>query len=214
MKLKVEPTNDVCIKFTEDQMKELNIKPGEKFTITAENNRITLTRFVTLNLNLSEFSRETLEDLITLSCERDVSVNELVEEALRFTIGNVPKFVKHENNNEPPASPEEIEKIRSQLAATACDPNITFVSAGHILTPCPKEVYIIGYNSGEEDDEVLSVWEDNLVVYHDIEEAKRKFEEEINHRKKIYDEKYVISEDGMTATDGAFNRAGILTLKL
>ena len=82
IKKTVEPTGDVCVKFTEEELEQLNIKKGDKFSIKETADGILLEKFSTIELNLSEFSREIMEYLIQESCDKDVSVNEVMSNIL------------------------------------------------------------------------------------------------------------------------------------
>jgi len=75
----VEPTGDLCIKFTDEEMSALGIAKGDKFSFHEEAGGFLLKKYATIDIDLSEFSRETLEMLIQESCNKDVSVNEVVE---------------------------------------------------------------------------------------------------------------------------------------
>ena len=94
---KVEPTNDVCIKFTEEEMQKLNISPGDKFSIHIEENGFLLKKFVKVEIDMSDWSRETLEGLIAISCEEDVSVSQVISDAITRSI---PEDVSKENGLE------------------------------------------------------------------------------------------------------------------
>lgn len=74
----VEPTGDLCIKFTEEEMRELNIEEGDKFSWKITDEGVLLQKYVNIDIDLSELSRDTLEMLIRDSCERDISVNEVI----------------------------------------------------------------------------------------------------------------------------------------
>lgn len=78
----IEPTGDVCVKFTEDELSQLNIKQGDKFSIKETADGILLEKFATIDFDLSEFGREMLEFLIQESCDKDISVNEVISEIL------------------------------------------------------------------------------------------------------------------------------------
>lgn len=78
----VEPTGDVCVKFTEDELEQLNIKQGDKFSIEEADGGIVLKKFATVDIDLSECSREILEFLIQESCDKDVSINEVISDLL------------------------------------------------------------------------------------------------------------------------------------
>jgi hypothetical protein len=82
IKKTVEPTGDVCVKFTEDELAKLNIKQGDKFSIRETDEGILLEKFAIVDIDLSECSREILEFLIQDSCDKDVSVNEVISEVL------------------------------------------------------------------------------------------------------------------------------------
>jgi hypothetical protein len=84
IKKTIEPTGDVCVKFTEDELAKLNIKQGDKFSIKESDDGILLEKFATIELNLSEFSREIMEHLIQESCEKDISINEVISNILEI----------------------------------------------------------------------------------------------------------------------------------
>jgi bifunctional DNA-binding transcriptional regulator/antitoxin component of YhaV-PrlF toxin-antitoxin module len=86
IKKTIEPTGDVCVKFTEDELVKLNIKQGDKFSITESDEGILLEKFSTVDINLSEFSREILEFLIQESCEKDVSINDVISDILEKSL--------------------------------------------------------------------------------------------------------------------------------
>jgi hypothetical protein len=78
----VEPTGDLCVKFTDEEMSHLGIKPGDKFSFHEQEGGILLKKYATLDIELSELSRGALEWLVRESCEKDISVNEVVESCL------------------------------------------------------------------------------------------------------------------------------------
>jgi hypothetical protein len=82
IKKTIEPTGDVCVKFTEDELAKLNIKQGDKFSIKETDNGILLEKFSTVDINLSELDRELIEFLIQESCDKDISVNEVISDLL------------------------------------------------------------------------------------------------------------------------------------
>jgi len=85
---KLQRSEDVFIQFTDDELQELNIKPNDKFTVKAfDDGSFTLTKFANIEIDLSEFDRETLEHIIQISCDEDISVNEVISNILE-------KFVK------------------------------------------------------------------------------------------------------------------------
>ena len=82
IKKTIEPTGDVCVKFTEDELAQLNIKQGDKFSIKETDGGILLEKFATVDINLSELDRELLEFLIQESCDKDVSINQVISDFL------------------------------------------------------------------------------------------------------------------------------------
>jgi hypothetical protein len=78
IKKTVEPTGDVCVKFTEEELTQLNIKQGDKFSIKETDGGILLEKFSTIDINLSELDRKLLEFLIQESCDKDISINEVI----------------------------------------------------------------------------------------------------------------------------------------
>jgi endonuclease III-like uncharacterized protein len=86
IKKTIEPTGDVCVKFTEEELEQLNIKQGDKFSIKETDDGILLQKFATIDFDLSEYSREILEFLIIESCNKDVSVNEVISDVLEKVV--------------------------------------------------------------------------------------------------------------------------------
>lgn len=87
IKKTVEPTGDVCVKFTEDELAQLNIKQGDKFSIKETDEGILLEKFATIDIDLAELERGLLEFLIQESCDKDISVNEVISNALEKGLG-------------------------------------------------------------------------------------------------------------------------------
>lgn len=80
---KVESTNEVCIKFSEEEMEQLNLQPGTKLSVKElSDGAIELTPFASLELDMAEWSREMLEMLIKQSCDEDISINEVIQKIL------------------------------------------------------------------------------------------------------------------------------------
>jgi hypothetical protein len=82
MKVKLEPTNDVMMTFTKEQMDELGMKAGDKFSIDVQDGRIVMIPYTTVELETDDFSRGVLEVLIRESCEKDISVNDVISDIL------------------------------------------------------------------------------------------------------------------------------------
>jgi len=83
---KIQRSEDLFIQFTPEELQQLNIKDGDKFSWKIEDEGLLLQKYATLDIDLADFSREVLEMLITLSIEKDISVSEVIEEILYRTV--------------------------------------------------------------------------------------------------------------------------------
>jgi len=82
-KTQVKRSEELYIQFSEEQITELGLKTGEKLSCeTGEDGSIILKKYASLEVDISEWSREVLENLITDSIENDISVNEVIENIL------------------------------------------------------------------------------------------------------------------------------------
>jgi bifunctional DNA-binding transcriptional regulator/antitoxin component of YhaV-PrlF toxin-antitoxin module len=78
MKKIIEPTGDVCIKFTEEELSKLGLKQGDKLSWEEARDGFILKKYEKIDVDISEWSREVLEMLIAESVEQDVSVNDVI----------------------------------------------------------------------------------------------------------------------------------------
>ena len=73
---KLLPTNESYIQFTEQELAELNMKPGDKFSVrTHDNGSVELRKFVPVDIDLESWPRESLIALITESVEADITIS-------------------------------------------------------------------------------------------------------------------------------------------
>jgi bifunctional DNA-binding transcriptional regulator/antitoxin component of YhaV-PrlF toxin-antitoxin module len=79
----LEPLEDLCIKFTDEELNRLGIKKGDKFSFKEDENGILLQKYGTIEIDLEKLSREALEMIIKTSCDEDISANEVIENILR-----------------------------------------------------------------------------------------------------------------------------------
>jgi hypothetical protein len=81
---KILEKKDLYIQFSEEEMRELGWEEGQKlsFKFDEETKAITLEPFVKMEIEISEWPREILEFLVGESCDRDISVNEVINETL------------------------------------------------------------------------------------------------------------------------------------
>ena len=75
---KVQRSEELYLQFTDQELEALNIKAGDKFSWEVEDNSLVLKKFASLDVDISEWSREVLEMLIVESVEKDISVNEVI----------------------------------------------------------------------------------------------------------------------------------------
>lgn len=78
MKKIIEPTGDVCIKFTEEELSKLGLKQGDNLSWEEAKDGFILKKYEKIDIDISEWSREVLEMLISESVEQDVSVNDVI----------------------------------------------------------------------------------------------------------------------------------------
>lgn len=94
MTKKVEINEEYCLKFSDDELEKLGWKKGQKLSLSyKEDNSILIEPFSEIEIDLCDFSRESLEFLIKCSVEQDLSVNDVInnilEERLKDCYGNV-----------------------------------------------------------------------------------------------------------------------------
>jgi bifunctional DNA-binding transcriptional regulator/antitoxin component of YhaV-PrlF toxin-antitoxin module len=79
---KIKEKKELYIEFDEDEVASFGWKPGQKLSIKTDKDGFLLQPFSTLEIDLSDFDRSTLEHLISMSCEMDVSINEVISTIL------------------------------------------------------------------------------------------------------------------------------------
>jgi hypothetical protein len=84
----VQPSKDVYIQFTEDELLELNIQAGDKFTVKPEGDGFLLTKNVPMEIDLDEWDEDTLRRLVGESLEKDLPVNDIIVQALETYLEN------------------------------------------------------------------------------------------------------------------------------
>ena len=92
---KVLPTNDVYIQFTDEEIEEFGWEKGQKFEFQAQDDgSFKLVPFVKMELDLNEWPIETLHMLIKESCDKDISVNDVINSLLKKALKEDPIFKK------------------------------------------------------------------------------------------------------------------------
>jgi hypothetical protein len=77
------------MQFTEDELNELNMAPGDKFDCKIQDDgSIKLVKYVKLELDMEEWSREVLLMIVRESCEQDISANDVINNLLKKSLKN------------------------------------------------------------------------------------------------------------------------------
>jgi hypothetical protein len=84
----IKVKEDYYIEFTDEELEALKMKKGQKYSWEIKDGGVQLTPFVKMEIEIGDWERETLEFLIQESCERDVSVNEVINDTLEQIIKN------------------------------------------------------------------------------------------------------------------------------
>ena len=85
----LQPTNDVFIQFTEEELSSIGAGPGTKFQAKLhDDGSIELRPYVKVELDMEEWSREVLELIIKESCEQDISANDVINKLLKESLKN------------------------------------------------------------------------------------------------------------------------------
>ena len=85
---KVQEKKELFIQFSDEEMTELGWEEGQKlsFKFDEETKAITLEPFVKMELDIDSWPRELLLFLIQESCEKDVSVNDVISNTLEQSL--------------------------------------------------------------------------------------------------------------------------------
>lgn len=101
---KVQVRQEYFVQFTDEEAENLNIKEGDKFSVKITDEGILLERYGSLEINLSDYSRETLEFLIEESIEKDIPISMVFENCLRKMV------------DRPTMSPEQLGSLAQNLS--------------------------------------------------------------------------------------------------
>jgi hypothetical protein len=87
---KVQEKKELYLEFSEEEMEEIGWEEGQKLSLDLdeETGTITLKPFVKMELDMDNWPKELLLFLLQESCEKDISVNEVIsntlEESLKY----------------------------------------------------------------------------------------------------------------------------------
>jgi hypothetical protein len=82
LKKTIQRSDELYIQFTPEELSQFNIKPGDKFSWEILDDSILLKKYSTIDVDISEWSKDVLEMLVVESVERDISVNDVIVEIL------------------------------------------------------------------------------------------------------------------------------------
>lgn len=80
---KILEKKEMYVQFSEEEMAELGWEENQKVSIELKDGGILLKPFAKIELDMDLWPREFLEYLIQESCDKDVSVNDVIVKALR-----------------------------------------------------------------------------------------------------------------------------------
>lgn len=84
----IKVKEDYYIDFTDEELAALKMEKGQKYSCEIEDGALKLVPFEKVELEMGTWDRSILEMLIQESCERDVSVNEVISDILEEVIKN------------------------------------------------------------------------------------------------------------------------------
>jgi len=80
---KVQEKRDTFIQFSEEEIEEMGWEQNQKLSVEIrDDGTITLQPYAKMEIEIGTWPRETLEYLVGESCDRDVSVNDIITEVL------------------------------------------------------------------------------------------------------------------------------------
>ena len=83
----VQSRPEYFLQFTDEEIELLNVKAGDKFeVIPHDDGSFELRKFVPLEIDISEYPREILEDLIKESLDKDIPVGDIIRKAIKESL--------------------------------------------------------------------------------------------------------------------------------
>lgn len=84
IKKTLQPTNELCIQFSDEEIQELGLEQGQRFEVQlTEEGAIKLIPFAKIELELEDWPRKALEAIIKESCERDISAGDVIVDMIK-----------------------------------------------------------------------------------------------------------------------------------
>jgi hypothetical protein len=89
IKKTLQPTNDLFIQFTEEELSSIGAGPGTKFEAKLhDDGSIELRPYVKIELDTEDWPREVLEFIVKESCEKDISANDVINNLLKESLNS------------------------------------------------------------------------------------------------------------------------------
>ena len=89
IKKTLQPTNDLYIQFTDDEITELGWEPGQKLEVKQhDDGSIELRPYAKVELDIEDWPKELLHLLIKESLDNDISVNDVINNLLKDVLEN------------------------------------------------------------------------------------------------------------------------------
>jgi hypothetical protein len=89
MMKQVQSREELFIQFTDEEIEKLGLENNQKLSMEIlENGSIKMTPFAKIDIDITEWSREVLENLIQESVEQDISVNEVISQTIEQYLKN------------------------------------------------------------------------------------------------------------------------------
>jgi hypothetical protein len=80
----LQPTNDLFLQFTEEEIQELGWEPNQKLQIIPhDDGSFEVKPFVKVEIDTSEWSKEILEMIVNKSLDEDISCNDVINNLLK-----------------------------------------------------------------------------------------------------------------------------------
>jgi len=89
----IQKNEEYFIQFTDEELSKLGLERGDKLDwVLNEDGSVTLKKWATLELDMSEWSKEILMFLVQESLEKDITVNKVIVDVIE-------KFVDNHSND-------------------------------------------------------------------------------------------------------------------
>jgi len=90
IKKTLQPTNDLFIQFSDEEVRELGLEQGQKFSVTPhDDGSFELRPYVKLELDMEEWPREILEMIIKKSVDEDISANDVINNLIKESLNDL-----------------------------------------------------------------------------------------------------------------------------